>query len=53
MWQSRLEHAKHSPNVATVDKIDRILDEAERAQPVGKTPASAPSRKRATRAKGK
>ncbi len=28
---SRLEHAKHSPNVATVDKIDRALREAEAA----------------------
>jgi DNA-binding XRE family transcriptional regulator len=26
---SRLEHAKHSPNVATVDKIVRTLDAAE------------------------
>ncbi len=26
---SRLEHAKHSPNVATVDKIVRTLEQAE------------------------
>jgi DNA-binding XRE family transcriptional regulator len=30
---SRLEHAKHSPNVATVDKIVHALDEAEGSQP--------------------
>ena len=29
---SRLEQAKHSPNVATVDKIVRSLDRAEAAQ---------------------
>jgi DNA-binding XRE family transcriptional regulator len=33
---SRLEHAKHSPNVATVDKIVRTLDEAEAGQPARK-----------------
>jgi DNA-binding XRE family transcriptional regulator len=26
---SRLEHGKHSPNVATVDKIVRVLERAE------------------------
>ena len=50
---SRLEHAKHSPNVATVEKIVRILDEAERAQLVRKPPPSAAGRKHATRARGK
>ena len=30
---SRLEHAKHSPNVATVDKIVRALEQAEAGQP--------------------
>ena len=30
---SRLEHAKHSPNVATVDKIVRTLEQAEAARP--------------------
>ena len=30
---SRLEHAKHSPNVATVDKIVRTLEQAEASQP--------------------
>jgi len=29
---SRLEHAKHSPNVATVDKIVRALDAADAEQ---------------------
>jgi DNA-binding XRE family transcriptional regulator len=28
---SRLEHAKHSPNVATVDKIVRALEQVEAA----------------------
>jgi DNA-binding XRE family transcriptional regulator len=37
---SRLEHAKHSPNVATVDKIVRILDEAEAGQSSRKAVAS-------------
>ncbi len=30
---SRLEHAKHSPNVATVDKIVRALEQAEARKP--------------------
>ena len=30
---SRLEHAKHSPNVATVDKIVRALEQAESGTP--------------------
>jgi DNA-binding XRE family transcriptional regulator len=42
---SRLEHAKHSPNVATVDKIVRTLDEAETGQPSPKA-AAAKGRKR-------
>jgi len=29
---SRLEHGKHSPNVATVDKIGRVLKQAEGKQ---------------------
>ena len=30
---SRLEHAKHSPNVATVDRIVRSLEQAEAERP--------------------
>ena len=41
---SRLEHAKHSPNVATVDKIVRTLEQAEASQP-REAPASAAGRK--------
>jgi DNA-binding XRE family transcriptional regulator len=50
---SRLEHAKHSPNVATVDKIVRILDEAGTGRSARKTPASAAGRKGTRLAKGK
>ena len=42
---SRLEHAKHSPNVATVDKIVRTLDEAEAGQ-LPRKAAPAKGRKR-------
>ena len=35
---SRLEHAKHSPNVATVDKIVRTLDHVEATQSPRKSP---------------
>ncbi|MGA2033669.1 MAG: helix-turn-helix domain-containing protein [Thermoguttaceae bacterium] len=34
---SRLEHAKHSPNVATVDKILHALEEAEASRSARKT----------------
>jgi DNA-binding XRE family transcriptional regulator len=50
---SRLEHAKHSPNVATVDKIVRTLEQAEATRPARKLPMSAAGRKGPTRAKGK
>jgi DNA-binding XRE family transcriptional regulator len=50
---SRLEHAKHSPNVATVDKIVRTLEQAEAARSVRKPPASAAGRKGPRPAKGK
>jgi DNA-binding XRE family transcriptional regulator len=45
---SRLEHAKHSPNVATVDKIVRTLAQAEAVRS-GRTPPTAASRKGPTR----
>ena len=48
---SRLEHAKHSPNVATVDKIVRTLEQAEAVRSARKPPASAASRKGPKRAK--
>jgi DNA-binding XRE family transcriptional regulator len=41
---SRLEHAKHSPNVATVDKILRTLDEADALQPRGAASTSVANR---------
>jgi len=48
---SRLEHAKHSPNVATVDKIVRTLEQAE-AVHVARQPAPpSADRKLPTRAK--
>ncbi len=50
---SRLEHAKHSPNVVTVDKILRTLDEAEASQPPRKTSTLAAGRKGPRRAKRK
>jgi DNA-binding XRE family transcriptional regulator len=50
---SRLEHAKHSPNVATVDKIVRALEQAEAAQTGHNAPTPAAGRKAARRAKGK
>ena len=49
---SRLEHAKHSPNVATVDKILRTLDEADALRPRGATStpvANRPAPRRTTR----
>ena len=42
---SRLEHAKHSPNVATVDKIVRTLQQAEAARSARKPAASPVGRK--------
>jgi DNA-binding XRE family transcriptional regulator len=45
---SRLEHAKHSPNVVTVDKIVRVLEQAEAARLPRKAQASAAGRKYAT-----
>lgn len=42
---SRLEHAKHSPNVATVDKIVRALERAEAVRSARKTATSAAGRK--------
>jgi transcriptional regulator with XRE-family HTH domain len=30
---NRLEQGKHSPSIATVDKLDRALGRAEREQP--------------------
>ncbi|MGA2066221.1 MAG: helix-turn-helix transcriptional regulator [Thermoguttaceae bacterium] len=50
---SRLEHAKHSPNVATVDKIVRTLEQAEAARPARKSPPPAAGRKGPGRAAGK
>lgn len=50
---SRLEHAKHSPNVATVDKIVCALDEAEANQPPRAASNLASGRKGPTRAKRK
>jgi DNA-binding XRE family transcriptional regulator len=48
---SRLEHAKHSPNVATVDRLVHALDECEGVQPAGSPPAPAIGRKGPTRTK--
>jgi DNA-binding XRE family transcriptional regulator len=50
---SRLEHAKHSPNVATVDKIIGTLDRAEAAQSSRKSPNAAARHKEQRAAKGK
>jgi DNA-binding XRE family transcriptional regulator len=50
---SRLEHAKHSPNVATVDKIVRALGEAEAKQPPRTVTTSAAGRKGPKRGKRK
>ncbi len=50
---SRLEHAKHSPNVATVEKIVRTLEQAEAARPARKPPASTATGKGPRPAKGK
>ncbi len=47
---SRLEHAKHSPNVATVDRIVRSLEQAEAERPARKAPAPVAGRKTPTRA---
>jgi DNA-binding XRE family transcriptional regulator len=47
---SRLEHAKHSPNVATVDRIVRTLERAEAARQARKQPAPAAGRKGPKRA---
>jgi DNA-binding XRE family transcriptional regulator len=44
---SRLEHAKHSPNVATVDKIVRALEQAEAVRPHAKHRPSGHTRRRA------
>jgi DNA-binding XRE family transcriptional regulator len=43
---SRLEHAKHSPNVSTVDRIVHALERAEAAQSPRKTRGSARKRTR-------
>ena len=50
---SRLEHARHSPNVATVDKIVRTLEQAEAALSDCKPPTSVAGRKGPGAAKGK
>ena len=50
---SRLEHAKHSPNVATVDKIVRILEQAEAVRSARKVPVSVAARKGSRPGKGK
>ncbi|MGA2257744.1 MAG: helix-turn-helix transcriptional regulator [Thermoguttaceae bacterium] len=50
---SRLEHAKQSPNVATVDKIVRTLAQAEAVRSARKAPTSVASRKGPARAKRK
>jgi transcriptional regulator with XRE-family HTH domain len=42
---SRLEHAKHSPNVATIDKIVRALEQAEAVRSAREPPTSAAGRK--------
>jgi DNA-binding XRE family transcriptional regulator len=47
---SRLEHAKHSPNVATVDRIVRALEQADTTRAV---PSPSPRRKTAERTRRK
>ena len=42
---SRLEHAKHSAGIPTVDKIDRALKAAEAERAATKSPARRPRRK--------
>jgi DNA-binding XRE family transcriptional regulator len=42
---SRLEHAEHSPNVATVDRIVRSLEQAEAARATRKAPVAVRGRK--------
>jgi DNA-binding XRE family transcriptional regulator len=49
---SRLEHARHSPNVATVDKIVRTLEAAEAQASPGKNLAPATGRHGLRRGKG-
>ena len=51
---SRLEHAKHSPNVATVDKIVRTLEQAEASpSPPQGARDSQPKRRNARSRRGK
>ena len=49
---SRLEHAKHSPNIATVDKIVHALEQAESVRSARKTATAAAGRKGQKPAKG-
>lgn len=43
---NRLEHGKHSANVATVDKLQRALDTGQAAQARGSSPTAGNGRRR-------